>query len=311
MTASSASGPWRRSIPPTCCQRKRKRTKSCVDTGSISARRRCTVARWMRASSVRSHHSTCTAPGVNEPCSATPSAARLANTPARSAGARPRLSASASAVTGPRPSSRLRTISTSASSRDQDRRVNSAGASMPGSLCIAGKAAANCGSRSAAIHIGAADSPRASSTTRVARRACASAVSHGIQPDPASASACVTNANPSRPSCISSTSTGCGQASARTRSMAAPSRRPRSAAEASSSQRRAATACARRSSSGASSRYAYGRAVRISRASGDGAVRSRATTSTSPRSIPRSSASSPSTSIASYRQSCIAWRTSG
>ena len=43
-----------------------------------------------------------------------------------------------------------------------------------------------------------------------------------------------------------------------------------SAAVASSSQRRAITACVRRSSSGASSRYAYGRAVRISSASGDG-----------------------------------------
>ena len=70
-----------------------------------------------------------------------------------------------------------------------------------------------------------------------------------------------------------------GHASARTRSMALPSSRPRSAAVASSSQRRAITACVRRSSSGASSRYAYGRAVRISSASGDGCVSSRATTS--------------------------------
>ena len=46
-------------------------------------------------------------------------------------------------------------------------------------------------------------------------------------------------------------------------------------------------------------------------ASGEGCGRSRVITCTSPCSIARSSATSPSTSIASCRQSCSVWRTSG
>ena len=79
---------------------------------------------------------------------------------------------------------------------------------------------------------------------------------------------------------------GVGRLGPRFRAHALDRRRRRagraSAADASSSQRRAITACVRRSSSGASSRYAYGRAVRISSASGDGVGRSRATTSIAP-----------------------------
>ena len=40
-----------------CCQRSRNRVKSAAVTGSISRRRRPSVRRWMRASSLRSHHS--------------------------------------------------------------------------------------------------------------------------------------------------------------------------------------------------------------------------------------------------------------
>ena len=93
--------------------------------------------------------------------------------------------------------------------------------------------------------------------------------------------------------------------------MAAASRRPRSAAVSGSSQRRATTAWVRRSSSGASSRKAQGLAFRISSASGDGSLRSRATTSTPPASRRASSASRASTSMASVRQSRSVSSTSG
>ncbi len=94
-----------------------------------------------------------------------------------------------------------------------------------------------------------------------------------------------------------------GHASSRTPSIASMSSCPKSAAVAGSTQRRLVTACVRRSSSGASSRYAYGRALSTSAASGDGAVRSRATMRTSPDSSARSRRSRPSMSIASCRQS--------
>ena len=54
-----------------------------------------------------------------------------------SAGGNASESAIASAVTGPKPSSRLRTISTSASSRVHVRAANSAGASIAGVAGVA------------------------------------------------------------------------------------------------------------------------------------------------------------------------------
>ena len=56
-----------------------------------------------------------------------------------------------SRVTGPRPSSRPRRISTSASSRDQSRPAWAAGAAIAGSSLASGQSAWNCGRRSAAI----------------------------------------------------------------------------------------------------------------------------------------------------------------
>ena len=82
----------------------------------------------------------------------------------------------------------------------------------------------------------------------------------------------------SKASCNSSAFAGSGHASSRTRAMASASRRPSSSALSGASQRRAITAWVRRSSSGASSRKAYGRADSTSSASGEGCVRSRATT---------------------------------
>ena len=65
--------------------------------------------------------------------------------------------------------------------------------------------------------------------------------------------------------------------------MAAASSAPRSLSRPGSPARRAYTACVRRSSSGASSRNAYGRALRSSWQSGDGSVVSRASSRSSPR----------------------------
>ena len=67
----------------------------------------------------------------------------------------------------------------------------------------------------------------------------------------------------------------------------------------------------RRSSAGASSRNAYGFAVRISWASGEGSFISRAISFLSPLSIDRRSCSRPRMSIASSRQSRIVCATSG
>ena len=91
----------------------------------------------------------------------------------------------------------------------------------------------------------------------------------------------VRNPAVSSASCSSSASRGSGRASSRTRSIAAASSAPRSL-PLGSAARRVCTACVRRSSSGASSRNAYGFALRISCASGDGSGVSRATQRISP-----------------------------
>ena len=67
-------------------------------------------------------------------------------------GARPSGAASSVSATGPRPSSRPRRISTSASSSDQCRSACGAGAAIGGSSRASGHSARNCGSRSAATH---------------------------------------------------------------------------------------------------------------------------------------------------------------
>jgi hypothetical protein len=82
-------------------------------------------------------------------------------------------------------------------------------------------------------------------------------------------------------------------------------------AERGSSVRRPSTACVRRSSSGASSRNPYGRTERTERAKGEGSGRSTATRSIEPSASPRRIAASPSTSIASRRQSSTVCRTIG
>ena len=84
-------------------------------------------------------------------------------------------------------------------------------------------------------------------------------------------------------SCSSSASRGSGRSSSRTRAIASASRAPRSPADDGSLARRDCTAWLRRSSSGASSRNAYGLALRISCANSDGSGVSRATSRSSPR----------------------------
>src|SRR5262252_6679739 len=73
----------------------------------------------MRASRRRSHHSSPLAPGVKRPRSAKPALSSAAMAVAISAASKPSGAARISAVTGPRPSSRLRRISTRATSAVQ------------------------------------------------------------------------------------------------------------------------------------------------------------------------------------------------
>ena len=97
-------------------------------TGSISARRRFSVSRWIRASSRRSHHSSSLDPGVNEPRSTMPSDSSVRRAACVSPAERPNGAPRAAAVTGPSSASRPRSSSTIASSRVQvlARRVSGA-----------------------------------------------------------------------------------------------------------------------------------------------------------------------------------------
>ena len=239
-------------------------------------------------------------------------------------------------------------MSASASSRIHSCSVNSTGAMIGGSIDASGNIAKSCGRRSAATSnslspiasdggegrvrgerslwcdvsdvCGATPSPQPSPPNgvwgrgrcmRVARR-CAINSSHRTGHAAfARNSALVRNPSPINASCNSSAVRACGHDSSRTAAIASGSSRPKSCVESMSPQRRDNTACVRRSSSGASSRKAYGRALKTSAASGDGAVRSRQTKRTSPLSMRRSSASRPSISIASCRQSCRVCATSG
>ena len=119
-------------------------------------------------------------PGVNEPRMAKPSAASFASAASTSASGSAIESASALAVTGPRPSSRLRTISINASAAGHERAANSAGAAIDGECCACGNTEANCGRRSAAIHntvslVAAAVVTGVRTVRRVTRLASASA----------------------------------------------------------------------------------------------------------------------------------------
>ena len=106
----------------------------------------------MRDSSLRSHHSLAAVSGVKRPRIAKPSASSAASGTSNSAEVRPSGCASASAPTGPSPSSRPRTISTRASSRDHARLSYGGGTASAGAVFSFGHNARNCGSRSAEIH---------------------------------------------------------------------------------------------------------------------------------------------------------------
>ena len=90
--------------------------KSAAGTASISRRSRPSVSRWMRANSLRSHHSCSTIPGVNRPRSTVPIPSRAASAISTSAGRTPRRAAKAGGVTGPATMSHPRTICRMASS---------------------------------------------------------------------------------------------------------------------------------------------------------------------------------------------------
>ena len=214
--------------------------------------------------------------------------------------------ASTAAVVGPTACSRPRTISISAASKFQLRAANSAGA------CERGVDAPRSIHRARERQL-LGSNPEARPIRRTSEphvRPPMSASSCACQPARVPSSSVTTPSNISA-SCSSSSFSIAGHASSRTVAIACGSRRPRSAAVSGSSQRRDATACVRRSSSGASSRYAYGRALRISCARGDGCGRSRATTALLAVLEGREHATSPSMSIASCRQSCSVCRTSG
>src|SRR5207245_1105436 len=95
------------------------------------------------------------------------------------------------------------------------------------------------------------------------------------------------------------------------RSVATGARGPSSSAVWTPGPRRVITAWVRRSSSGASSRKAYGLAFSTSCARGDGSGVSRATSVKRPASISSSTRLRPGKSIASSKQSAIVWLTSG
>ena len=112
-------------------------------------------------------------------------------------------------------------------------------------------------------------------------------------------------------SCNSSASRTSGQASSLTCSIAAGSSLPTSSRTDSGRIRRISTARARRSSSGASSRYAYGFAFRISCENCDGTGVSTAMQRMRPSSMRRKSSFTPSMSMASVRTSFITSFTRG
>ena len=139
----------------------------------------------------------------------------------------------------------------------------------------AGWTAVSSGSRSAAIQM--APAARRTSAARLERESSANKSGGSAPASSAERKPAVIEA-----SCSSSASRGSGRSSSRTRAMAEASSAPRSWPEAGSLARRACTACVRRSSSGASSRNAYGFAFRISCESGDGSGVSRVTRRSSP-----------------------------
>ena len=235
----------------------------------------------MRASSAARTTRGSPASGVKVPRSAKPSAASFASAASISPRGSASDSAIAPAVVGPSPSRRL--------AHDFDQRFVARPRRAP-RIPPALRSAASAARREIARRIAAGARRRPRATCRPSRmerhrRSSSASRASARQARPAAASIRCTRATSSSVDEAEREQrvvqlvgvAGAGQASLLTRAIASASRRPRPAADSSSSQRRLITACVRRSSSGASSRNAYGRALRISSASGDGSVRSRAT----------------------------------
>ena len=253
---ASASGPLTRLAAATCCHSNRKRAKSRGSTGSISRRSLPSVARWMRISRCRSHHSVAPdamASAPKRPCRTEPSPCSRSSVRSTSACASPSGAASSSSVTGPSPPRRARSRSRSASSRSVARWARSAGISIAGCSVAPRWSARSCARRSAPTQSAGV---RAIGVSTVARPTPASSPSHCNQPGCRDASSTVTAPSEVSASCISSASRGRGHASARTVAIASGSRRPSVVGALRLVVAAARTACVRRSSSGASSRKA-------------------------------------------------------
>ena len=265
----------------------------------------------MRASSRRSHHSSRV--GARREAPAHGEAFGLERGERRgdvASASSPSGAASAPRVTGPSPSSRPRRISTSASSRDQRRSACGAGAAIGGSSCASGHSALELrqplGGDPEVCAAAAADARRAVRS----RASCVEPLAPSRLA--AAASSSVRKPSQTSASCSSSAFAGVGPGLARARARSPRDRAGRG--------RRRPPGRA----SGGSSPPACGapRAAhrRDRRRAAPTAPRARAATARSDRARrprprrPRcrvSSRSSPSMSIASFRQSAIVWRTSG
>ena len=131
-----------------------------------------------------------------------------------------------------------------------------------GSSTTPGCTASHSGSRSAATSSPSSGSDAERTRTRVARLEVVRLSTHAGAMDRRSVR--VRNPTVISASCSSSASRGSGRASSRTLAIAAASSAPVSSTSPARPARRVCTACVRRSSSGASSRKAYGRAFRMS-----------------------------------------------
>ena len=227
-------------------------------------------------------------------------AQRAARAPLRSsaAGSAERCRDALAVVTGPRPSRRLRTISTQRVLARPRARANSAGASIGGApRAVADTDASNCGRRSAATQIADSGSVRIASCMqrRAPVRARARRAMRASRSCRCDFRAAVTKPSPSSASCISSALAASGHASlahALDRRDVEPSevgrRSRRRASDAPSPPACGAPRAARRRDTRTAARSGS------SSASGDGSGRSRATIVDRRRtSMPRSSALEP------------------
>ena len=185
--------------------------KSAGVIGWISARNRCKVARWMRASRRRSHHSSMVPPGENQPRRTAPSDSRSRRTVLASSALTPSDSPRPLGVTGPTSASRPRNSSTAAVARVHVTAARAVGTAIAGSQSRLGRPPAV----RAAVRRRPTTRPATTGATRRSpgRRRSSSSRS-GRHPASRCASAAVRNPAVTSASCSSSASRGSGRASA-------------------------------------------------------------------------------------------------